>query len=214
MLKKRFQSGLSMIEVLTVTAIIGILAIIALTTLPKQINKGRDGRRKSDLQKIKIAFENYYSDNDCYPPPEILDNCASNDLAPYMAAIPCDPLDNSKYLYAPLGGSCSSSYRVFTNLEVDTDPVIEELGCHTDVGCGAFAYFEDELGLLAVEYNYGISEGIQLYVTDGGAPEGTRGFCCQNINDYCDTWTYGRGECQDFYFDNDECDLACNAPTR
>ena len=208
MLKKRFQSGFSMIEVLIIATIIGILAILALTTLPKQISKGRDGRRKSDLQKIKIAFENYYSDKDCYPPPEILDNCDSNDLAPYMASIPCDPL------YAPVGAACPTAYRVFSNLESDLDPIIEELGCNTANGCGAFAFFEAELGLAATEYDYGISEGVQLYDTDGDSPIGMSGFCCQNHGSNCDIWTYDpeNNVCVDFYFDSFDCNTACGAP--
>lgn len=204
-----FQLGLSMIEVLTVVTIIGILIIIAITTLPAQIEKGRDGRRKSDLQKIKIAFENYYSDNDCYPPDTILDNCGGSELSPYMATIPCDPKTKTKYLYAPEGGSCPGYYRVFANLEVDEDPVIEELGCHTDAGCGAYQYFQLQLGLAALEYDYGVSEGVPVFDPGGGIPNGTSGWCCQTYGDPCNAWVYGSGICNVFFFDVNECQAAC-----
>lgn len=165
-LKKQF--GLSMIEVLIVTTIIGLLSVLAITFLPQQISKGRDGRRKSDLQKIKIAFEDYFSDNDCYPPPEILDNCGSADFEPYMSIVLCDPHTKTKYLYAPETTACPHSYRVFANLERDTDPVVGELGCDTENGCGAYAFFGGELGVVALEYNYGISQGVPVLVDTPG----------------------------------------------
>jgi prepilin-type N-terminal cleavage/methylation domain-containing protein len=211
MQKSRWQSGLSMVEVLIVTAIIGLLVIIAITTLPEQLRKGRDGRRKSDLQKIKIAFENYYSDNDCYPPPEILDNCGSEVLSPYMASIPCDPQTKTKYLYAPEASSCPQYYRVFSNLELDIDPVIKQLGCHTGAGCGAYAFFGDVIGEAALEYNYGVSEGVPVYNPDGNLPPGSSGWCCAVAGDQCNSWTEGGGVCN-YYFPIDQqiqCDSYC-----
>ena len=200
-----------MIEILIVTAIIGLLVIIAITTIPQQIDKGRDGRRKSDLQKIKIAFENYYSDNDCYPDPDILDNCGGTELAPYLATIPCDPKTKTKYLYAPEQSSCAHYYRVFANLEVDIDPVIESLGCHTLVGCGAFTFFESELGVAALEYDYGVSEGVPVFVTEATIPPGTSGFCCQVIGDQCNVWNQGDGVCNISgpYLIREDCDGYC-----
>ncbi len=210
MKKWRLQSGLSLIEILIVTAVIGVLILAALMILPQQINKSRDSRRKNDLQKIKIAFENYYSDNDCYPPPEILDNCDSTQLSPYLATIPCDPQTKSKYLYAPEEGiDCPHYYRVFSNLEVDTDPVVRQLGCHTASGCGAYAFFSEEIGLGALEYNYGVSEGVPVYVSEGNIPPGTEGWCCSSASDQCNAWTQGQGICVDFYFGLDECNEAC-----
>lgn len=208
-LRYNFQAGLSMIEVLIVIAIIALLVILAITTLPEQIEKGRDGRRKSDLQKIKIAFENYYSDNDCYPPDDILDNCEGTELSPYLARIPCDPRTKEKYLYAPVGGACPTAYRVYADLEVDEDPIIEELGCHTDAGCGAYQYFQLELGLAALDYDYGVSEGVPVFDAGGGIPAGTFGWCCQTYGDPCNVWEYGSGICNVFFFEETECQTAC-----
>ena len=206
---KRFQSGLSMIEVLIIVAIVAILIIIAVTTLPQQITKSRDSRRKNDLQKIKIAFENYYNDKDCYPPPEVLDNCGSTSFAPYLATIPCDPQTKTRYLYAPEPSSCPHYYRVFSSLEVGIDPIITQLGCHTASGCGAYAFFGEELGLGALEYNYGVSEGVPVYVSDGNIPPGTQGFCCSFQGDQCNGWTVGQGVCNSFHFNLSECNAAC-----
>lgn len=207
--KWRLRSGLSMIEILIVTAIIGILVVIGVSALPQQMSKGRDGKRKSDLQEIKVAFENYYSDNDCYPEPDIIDNCGSSDLNPYLESVPCDPETETKYLYAPEESSCPHYYRVFSNLEVNSDPIVAELGCDTSLGCGAFEYFEEELGVLALEYNYGVSEGAPVYAGSGAIPPGTSGWCCSSPMDQCNAWTEGNGVCVQFFYELDTCNAAC-----
>lgn len=213
MRKSSFQSGLSMIELLTVVSIIALLVILAITQLPQQVTKARDGRRKSDLQKIKIAFENYYSDNDCYPDPDILDNCGGSDLSPYLASIPCDPQTGEKYLYAPEEGtSCPGHYRVYADLEVDTDPVIAELGCNVAGGCGAYTFFgtDPEIGSDAYAYNYGVSEGVPVLVTEGNTPPLTSGWCCANGN--CDSWNQNTGICSSgiIFPDYATCNTSCN----
>lgn len=214
MKKIKKQSGLSMIEILIVTAILGLLVILAITMLPQQISKGRDGRRKSDLQKIKIAFEDYYNDNDCYPPPEILDNCGSADLSPYMASIPCDPQTKTKYLYAPEETACPHYYRVFSNLEINIDPVVQQLGCDSADGCGAFAFFGNEIGPSALEYNYGVSEGVPVYVgsgSGGGTIPPTSGYCC-SLGGSCNYWEQGQGVCSgQLYQDSATCVSFCGS---
>ncbi len=208
--KRQKKSGLSMIEILIVTAVIGVLILAALSILPQQINKSRDGRRKSDLQKIKIAFENYFSDNDCYPDPDILNNCGGTDLQPYLASIPCDPQTKTRYLYAPEEVSCPHYYRVYANLEIDVDPVITELGCNLAGGCGAYAFFGEEIGSDAFDYNYGVSEGVPVANQEGSVPPGTQGYCCQVMGDQCNVWTQGDGVCNlGFYFTQPECNAGC-----
>jgi type II secretory pathway pseudopilin PulG len=180
--------GLSMVEILIVIAIIAILIILALSVLPRQLEKARDAQRKSDLSEIKVAFENYYSDNDCYPPPEILENCGGTQLSPYLNQIPCDPADKSYYLYAPEGKACPGYYRVFSRLERKSDPVIPSLSCQGPGGCGAWQYFQAKLGLAANDYNYGVSEGVPVYMGEGGTLDS--GYCCSNIlnDDDCKFW--------------------------
>jgi prepilin-type N-terminal cleavage/methylation domain-containing protein len=208
--KSRLQSGLTMIEILIVVAIIGLLVVLAITQLPKQISKGRDARRKSDLQKIKIAFEDYFSDKECYPPPDILENCGSNDLSPYMASIPCDPQTKTKYLYAPEAETCPHYYRVYSNLELDIDPIIKQLGCQTSAGCGAYAYFGEELGEESLKYDYGVSEGVPVYESEGNLPPETSGWCCNA--GVCNSWTQSEENiCIEFYTDQGSCDANCGS---
>lgn len=135
-----------MIELLVVLAILGVLVILFLMTFRNQVSRSRDSRRKGDLEKIKIAFEEYYNDNGCYPDPTILDQCLGDQLKPYMSVIPCDPMTNQPYEYIPMDSDQCGGYRVLTDLEDNKDPVIEKLGCSPDCGFGA-------------GYNYGIAVG-------------------------------------------------------
>jgi general secretion pathway protein G len=99
-----------MIELLIVIAIIASLAVIFLLMARTQISRARDADRKADLNRIKIAFEDYYNDNGCYPPATILDNCGGPELRPYLDKVPCDP-DGNPYLYLPVEGAECSGYR-------------------------------------------------------------------------------------------------------
>lgn len=143
------KSGLTVIELLVVVAILAVLIIALLLSLTTQMRKSRDARRKSDLEKIKIAFEEYYNDNGCYPDEDILDVCYSDDLKPYMMEVPCDPVTKDPYQYVPLAGDQCGGYRLLADLENNHDPVIAALGCVADCG------FEPG-------YDYGVAVGSQV----------------------------------------------------
>lgn len=147
---KKAQAGISLIEILIAVAILGVLLIALLFNIQPQMAKSRDAERKGDLEKIKVAFENYYNDNNCYPPASVLDTCGGSQLAPYLNEVPCDPATKTEYTYLPLADACSG-YRLFAQLETESDPVIEELGCDGSCGCG-----------YGPEYNYGYSTGTPL----------------------------------------------------
>lgn len=208
---KNQKNGFSMIEVLTVTAILAVLMIIAITQLPKQLEKAKDSRRKSDLQKVKIAFENWHNDEGCYPPDTILDNCGGTELEPYLKIIPCDPGTEQSYIYypeeAPTEPDCPQNYRVWADLYKTDDPQSVELNCGDIYGCGLYSIesIRTGLGLEAIEYNYGVSEGVP--VSAGGINTNlTEGYCCQGAGTSCDSWTGGTALCVVGPFeDADEC---------
>jgi prepilin-type N-terminal cleavage/methylation domain-containing protein len=134
--------GFTLIELMTVIAIIGILASIILVSLATAQAKGRDAKRISDIKNIQLALAEYYNDNGMYPlniyagagtPP-------ASGLAPtYMSIVPLDPLNNTtQYLYIPItsiGTNCSAvpptSYHLGVPLEVPTNAVLL-----TDVDAG------------------------------------------------------------------------------
>jgi type IV pilus assembly protein PilA len=122
--------GFTLTEILIVITIIVILALAFLIGLNPiaQIFKGYDSRRKSDLQKIKIALESYYSDHDCYPDfrkTGVLDDrgnpsylCESDFLKPYLAILPCDPNSKKPYTIAftPPDSACSQQFAVYAQI--------------------------------------------------------------------------------------------------
>jgi len=103
------QEGFTLIELLVVIAIIGMLSSVVLASLNTARAKARDARRFSDLRQLQIATELYNNDTGHYPQEigesanGIIGEGAGVDtlLAPYMSAIPNDPLGpgNGTYFY-------------------------------------------------------------------------------------------------------------------
>lgn len=200
---KKTQMGISVIEVLMMVAILLLLMVALYRTIGRDVDKARDADRKNDLKEIKIAFENYYNDKGCYPPPGSLDDCGGTSLAPYLAQIPCDKL-GQPYLYLPVanaqGASCGG-YRILTALSLSNDPMIEQVGC--PLGCGNLPEEVED----PERYNYGIAEGIplrQAVATPLPTPEpgvcepddGVSCYCCNNPPANCNVFDGPPGECK------------------
>ncbi|KUK79548.1 MAG: Type II secretion system protein G [Microgenomates bacterium 39_7] len=126
--------GFTLIELLIVIAIIGILLIIVFVHINplRERNRATDSRRKADLDRISIALEEFYSDNDCYPTLERFN--LSGGLQPYLSETPRDPDTNKSYFYSPQDLDCPQYYRIYANLRWQDDPVIDKVGC--GAGCG------------------------------------------------------------------------------
>lgn len=144
------KKGFTLIELLVATAIISLMIIAILVAMRLQLSRSRDAQRKSDLEKIKIAFEDYYNDNGCYPAATVLEDCGAASFSPYLSKIPCDPMNKQPYVYLPLANACRG-YRVYAALEDSNDPVIKKMGCNTTCGCG-----------YGSSYNYGVSAGTEI----------------------------------------------------
>jgi len=150
----RRQAGLTLIELLIVIAIIAVLIIVGWMTWRNQFNKAKDASRKDDLQRLSIAFEEYFNDYECYPPADILQNCGGDELSPYLESIPCDPLTDTAYCYIS-DEPCPRSFRILSSLDNTSDPIIAKLQCHGEAYCG---YEEPECATAEQEgYNYGVA---------------------------------------------------------
>jgi|SRR5688572_26853237 len=116
------SKGLTLVELIIVVGILIILIILALAFFRGQLFKGKDARRKADVDRIKIAVEEYEKDHDCYPPPQIVVCDPGTGLDPYLDKIPCDPGTNASYYYDYENTVCPSWYRIYAKLDNEQDP--------------------------------------------------------------------------------------------
>ena len=65
--KKKNNKGFTLVELLVVIAIIGILAVVAVPALFKNIEKGKIASLESDISAIRSASLSYYADKSEYP---------------------------------------------------------------------------------------------------------------------------------------------------
>lgn len=150
----RRLAGYTIAELIIVVAIICIIAgILLLVNWRRNVYRAHDARRKEDLIKIQRAFEEYYNDQGCYPPTDIVETCDGNGLAAYsLPKVPCDPTSGQPYLYSPASDSnvCLGN-RLCAKLQDWNDPDITTLGCDAVNGCGWGAY-----------WNYCLATGVSV----------------------------------------------------
>lgn len=120
------KRAFTLIEVLVVVAIIAILTIAVIVGLTGQRDKASDARAKSDLDRLKIAFEDYYNDHNCYPPAAWFASaadCNSGNLKPYLNAIPCDPKTGLPYKLETDTTGCTW-FKLYTNIQSTSSTVV------------------------------------------------------------------------------------------
>jgi prepilin-type N-terminal cleavage/methylation domain-containing protein len=133
------KKGMTLTELLIVVSIIAFLSILVTGFLRTQVFKGNDAKRKTDLNRISIALEEYEKDNDCYPLPDLVVCNPGIGLRSYLDKIPCDPINNSSYLYEYEDSTCPKWYRIYTNLENENDnDYLADIGPNS-----SFSYYVD-----------------------------------------------------------------------
>lgn len=120
------RPAFTLIEIMIVVAILGLLKLALVVSMREQRFKAEDSRVKSDLARLQIALEDYYNDNNCYPPEEWFDDvndCNSSQLSPYLDLIPCNPKTSLPYVLEKDESGCSW-YRLYATLSYTNDPNI------------------------------------------------------------------------------------------
>lgn len=134
------QKAISLVEIVIVVAILMILMVIALGVFKPaaMVNRAQDAERKADLEKIKIAFEDYYNDKGCYPDYnqyvyKMFDKsyCDQDFFKPWLSKWPCDP-DGEAYPIIVSAGNgsedCPKLFKVMAKLENKSDPNLYNQG--------------------------------------------------------------------------------------
>ncbi len=152
MKKLKTSRGLSLLEILIAIVILGFLVLASMVVISPQLVKGRDAKRKADLEKIKTALYDYFFDQGCFP--KIIPECGQpfgeGRGVPYLEFFPCDS-KGIPYGYQVEKGDCPQAFKILANLENLKDFGIAKVGCH--FGCG-----------LECDYNYGLaSSNINVY---------------------------------------------------
>jgi prepilin-type N-terminal cleavage/methylation domain-containing protein len=198
------QQAFTMIELLVVIAILALLILLALFAMRGQIAKAQDARDKKNLTNLKVAFEDYYNDNSCYPPPEWFDSsddCDTNQLAPYLDKIPCNEVTGQPYTYEYDDPTCPTWHKLLTNLNYPDESLFV-----TD-GSGR------------TDYNYGVSStNTSVKIDPSVADEGSGGaagdsggsYYCFQVGQYPDCNDFDRNAemCTPNYTDFN-CDGGC-----
>ncbi len=110
---KQSVRGFSLLEMLVVTAIIGLLASTMVFSYSQFVRQSHDARRKTDLENIRAALEQYRSNNNQYPATGSIDFATPGSLCDpggcaagvYMQKLPQDPKTANTYWYQVSGGN-------------------------------------------------------------------------------------------------------------
>lgn len=116
------KKAFTLIELLVVIMILGILAALISGNFFTSLKKGRDAKRKGDLEQTQRALEMYYEDKKAYPVTAGLtfgskfcenNPCEVSDKV-YMQKVPNDPISGKSYQYLSSDGA---DYKLFACLE-------------------------------------------------------------------------------------------------
>ncbi len=114
------EAGFTLIELLIIMIIMGVLAMLITGNFITSIKKGRDARRKTDIEQIQRALEMYYEDKGAYPGAltfgqPLIDPDGTGKI--YMVKVPNDPVSGKTYEYGY--SDEAKAYKLFACLEND-----------------------------------------------------------------------------------------------
>lgn len=116
------KNGFTLLELLIVIVILGVLSALITGNFFTSLKKGRDAKRKADLEQITRALEMYYEDKRTYPTfafpfgNKLCETvaCGVNEKV-YMQKVPNDPISGKSYQYISADGTSYSIYSCMEN---------------------------------------------------------------------------------------------------
>lgn len=115
--RKKGWLGFSLLELLVVISIIGILISIGTVAFTTAQRSSRDARRKSDVQAMQGAFEQYMGENGVYAACSTMAAYDPGNGALMPAGLPTDPKNTGSYVYNGSTGCDSTGYCICALLE-------------------------------------------------------------------------------------------------
>jgi len=187
------KNGVTLVELLVVMALLAIFAIMIIGGINfiAQVDKGADADRKSDLNRIKISFEDYFNDVGCYPDQALVNNlnnsvnCGSSTVFdPWLEPWLCDGAGEA-YTVVVEDSLCPVWFVIVTDLRNEHDDVLDGV-CGVE-GCPIYGANPPETA------NYGVSSdniswwdnGVEcsagcFQLTDGTDCNSAGGGCVSN----------------------------------
>jgi prepilin-type N-terminal cleavage/methylation domain-containing protein len=127
-LKKRDQ-GFTIVELLIVIVVIGILALLVITTYSGIQQKARNSKRSSDVKSLQTHLEAFYSQNGYYPSRTNMNDASwrkTNMKSVDSEAVKdpsstCDPASNSGTCLVAAPAARSYSYNVLNSSDASCE---------------------------------------------------------------------------------------------
>lgn len=118
---KQHQAGFTFVELLMVIMILGMLLTLGLASFSKVRERSLDQRRKTDLEDVRSALEQYRSVQSAYPTPvagqglNFGTSALTDGSQTYMQLIPQDPqYPKRQYHYTTSGDDYTLSTHLIT----------------------------------------------------------------------------------------------------
>ncbi len=103
-LKKRGHRGFTIVELLIVIVVIGILALLVITTYSGIQAKARNAKRQTDIQSLQTQIEAFFSQNGFYP--SLTNMNTASWRATNMKSLDSNALTDPSSSCAPATASC------------------------------------------------------------------------------------------------------------
>lgn len=132
-------------EILVVITLLAILSTVIMASYFSSLERGRDSRRKQDLEQVARALELYYFENNAYPTPPFsqsntlpwgfaLTSASFTPTKMYMKKLPTDPSRSATIYYYYRTANNNNDYQLYSCLENEKDLDYKE---YAGISCGS-----------------------------------------------------------------------------